>query len=119
MGYSDKSHTTGSTFGVSSNNKSEQATDREKQLSGWAFPLAAGSLTMFLVMLWTASNINAPVISSIGCALAVMAFCKACHEKSSGLRIFALFVLFLFVVQAFMARSTMDKALKNIPTMNY
>lgn len=119
MGYSDKSHMAGTTLSSSVSKKGDTATDREKQLSGWAFPLAAGSLTMFLVMVWTASNINAPVISSVGCALAVMAFCKACHEKSSGLRIFALFVLFLFVVQAFMARSTMDKALKNIPTMNY
>ena len=42
MGYSDKSHTTGSTFGVSSNNKSGQAIDREKQLSGWAFPPRGG-----------------------------------------------------------------------------
>ena len=74
--------------------------DTENPSGGWASALTACSFVMFVVMLFTASNINASVIGSIGCGVAAMAYVRAKHEGNSKFMLYAIVVIALFVAQA-------------------
>ena len=92
--------------------------DTENPSGGWASALTACSFVMFVVMLFTASNINAPVIGSIGCGVAAMAYVRAKHEGNSKFMLYAILVIVLFVAQAVYARYTMDKSLKKMNSIS-
>ena len=92
--------------------------DTENPSGGWASALTACSFVMFVVMLFTASNINAPVIGSIGCGVAAMAYVRAKHEGNSKFMLYAILVIVLFVAQAVYARYTMDKSLRKMNSIS-
>ena len=120
MSYSNSMPNTGFTsVKVGSTSPKETKEDTEKNPSGgWASALTVCSFVMFVVMLFTASNINAPVIGSIGCGVAAMAYVRAKHEGNSKFMLYAILVIVLFVAQAVYARYTMDKSLKKMNSIS-
>lgn len=82
--------------------------------SGWSQALTACAVMMFISMIFTASNINVPIITAIGSGVSIMAYVKSKQEGNKSYMLYSILMLVLFFGYAYMARKTMDKAMKDM-----